>query len=92
MKRILIGLAVFALLFLGAAGLYLGYLGRSGADPAFFDSEIEACSIFAAEFIERHEAIHLFRGHRTAERPPETPSWTARYSPTSIRRSLGSPT
>src|SRR4030095_14329745 len=34
-----------------------------------FDSKIEAASVFSADFIERHEAIHIFRGHRTAERP-----------------------
>jgi hypothetical protein len=34
-----LGLVVLAL---GAVALYLGYLGRSGADPAFFESEIQA--------------------------------------------------
>ena len=33
------------------------------------DSQIEAAVVFSAEFIERHEAIHIFRGHRTAEGP-----------------------
>ena len=41
MQRIAIGLGVLGILALGAVALYLGYMSRSGADPAFFESEIE---------------------------------------------------
>lgn len=42
MKRIAIGLLVLVLLALGAVGLYLAYMSRSGADVAFFEPEIQA--------------------------------------------------
>ena len=42
MKRIAIGLGVLVLVAFGVAALILGYLSRSGADPAFFESEIQA--------------------------------------------------
>jgi len=42
MKRIAIGLAVLLVLSAGVVGLYLAYMSRSAADPAFFESEIEA--------------------------------------------------
>jgi hypothetical protein len=42
MKRIALGLVAAVVLVLAAAASYLVYLGRSGDDPAFFASEIEA--------------------------------------------------
>ena len=42
MKRIAIGLLALVFLALGAVGLYLSYMSRSGADPAFFEPEIQA--------------------------------------------------
>jgi hypothetical protein len=42
MRRIAIACLALVVLAAGAVGLYLAYLGRSGADPAFFESEIEA--------------------------------------------------
>lgn len=42
MKRVAIGLLAVVLLALGAVGLYLAYMSRSGADVAFFEPEIQA--------------------------------------------------
>ena len=42
MKRIAIGLLALIILGLGAVALYFSYMSRSGADPAFFESEIQA--------------------------------------------------
>jgi GDSL-like Lipase/Acylhydrolase family len=42
MKRVAFGLLGLVVLALAAVALYLGYLGRAGEDPAFFESEIEA--------------------------------------------------
>lgn len=42
MKRIAIGLVVALVLAAAAVGLYRAYMSRAAADPAFFESEIEA--------------------------------------------------
>lgn len=42
MKRIAIGLLALVILGLGAVALYFSYMSRSGADPAFFEPEIQA--------------------------------------------------
>jgi hypothetical protein len=42
MKRVWIGAAVLAVVAAGGIGGYLAYMGRAAADPAFFESEIEA--------------------------------------------------
>lgn len=42
MKRVALGLLGLVVLALAAVALYVVYMGRSGGDPAFFESEIEA--------------------------------------------------
>ena len=42
MKRVAIGFLALVILGLGAVALYLSYMSRSGADPAFFEPEVQA--------------------------------------------------